>query len=224
MPFLGHLAGFILPRDVVEQKLSQGDCQNMSVASLRPFSFLVKYGKLLPEEEMKKILILLLMMLAVLSCQKKEEPQSQSQTAFPPVQTADEIKHLQEIVAGDPKNLDAWTELGNHLMDAGRFQEAIDAYDKSLALDQKNVDVRVDMGVCYRRIGKPEIAVREFRKAIEFNPNHVNAHKNLAIVLEYDMRDGAAAAAEFQKTLDLDPQAPDAERIKQEIEKLKAAK
>ena len=123
----------------------------------------------------------------------------------------------------DPHNGKAWIRLGNLLMDTNRFGEAIDSYQKALDIDPGNVDVRVDMGVCYRNTGKPEIAVKEFRKAIEINPSHVNAHKNLAIVLAYDLHDSAGAAKEFEKSLQLEPNAPDAARIKNEIQKLRAS-
>jgi cytochrome c-type biogenesis protein CcmH/NrfG len=177
---------------------------------------------------MKKIIVIFFAFaVLVTACQKKEEeaPRS-SYPAGPvesgPMQTLDEIKLLQDAVKKDPGNVEAWTKLGNDLMDGARFDEAIDAYQKALALAPKNVDVRVDMGTCYRRTGRPEIAAREFRKAIEIDPNHVTAHKNLAIVLAYDMKDNKDALEQFEKALALEPNAEDAGRIKMEIERLKA--
>ncbi len=179
---------------------------------------------------MKKLLIVTLILLSGLACQKKDEkPQYQ----FPagggplqggPVQGHDEIKMLKDILAKDPKNLDAWITLGNKSMDNRSFNDAVEAYEKALAIDPKNVDVRVDLGTCYKNIGKPDIAVREYRKAIEINPNHLYAHKNMAVVLAYDLKDTAQAVKELEKVLQIAPGAPDAEQVRQEIQKMKSVK
>ena len=110
------------------------------------------------------------------------------------------------------------------MMDSSRFSEAIDAYEKALALEPKNADVRVDLGTCYRNTGKPDMAVKEYRKALEVNPQHMHALKNMGIVYAYDLRDSKEAVKAFEKALSIAPNDPDAERLKQEIQKLKAAK
>jgi regulator of sirC expression with transglutaminase-like and TPR domain len=83
--------------------------------------------------------------------------------------------------------------------------------------------VRVDMGTCYRNSGKPDIAVKEYRKAIEMNPKHPNAHRNLGVVLE-ELGDPAGAAKEFETYLQLAPNAPDAATIRSIVGRLKASK
>jgi tetratricopeptide (TPR) repeat protein len=109
-------------------------------------------------------------------------------------------------------------------MDTSRFSEAVEAYQKALDIDPKNVDVRVDMGTCYRKLGKPDVAVKEYRKALELDPQHLHALKNLGIVFAYDLHDSKEAVKAFEKALAIAPNDPDAERLKQEIQKLKAAK
>jgi tetratricopeptide (TPR) repeat protein len=178
---------------------------------------------------MKKIIFVLLVIMATVGCQQKEEPKPQNQ--FPTgtlpsgqLQTQDDIRILNEAVKKDPRNLDAWIKLGNTMMDTSRFNEAILAYQKVLDIDPKNVDVRVDMGTCYRSIGRPDMAVKEYRKALEINPKHLNGHKNLAIVLAFDLHDNKQAIKEFEKSLEIAPNAPEAAQIRQEIQELKAAK
>jgi tetratricopeptide (TPR) repeat protein len=110
------------------------------------------------------------------------------------------------------------------MMDSTRFNEAVDAYAKALELDPKNVDVRVDMGTCLRNSGKPDLAIKEYKKAIEINPNHVHAHLNLGVVLSSDKKDYKAAVSEFEKGLSLNPNLPNAQAIRQEIQRLKTLK
>lgn len=189
---------------------------------------------------MRKLGIVVVLSLLLFACQKDD---SKPQYQFPsgggaasggpvgggPVQVGtlqnqDELKLLQEAVAKDPKNVQLWIRLGNLSMDGGRFQEAIDAYQEALKFDPKNADVRVDMGTCYRSAGKPDVAVKEYRKALEVNANHLNAHKNLGVVLAYDLGDKVQAVREFEKVLQIAPNAPDAVQIQQEIQKLKMSK
>ena len=178
---------------------------------------------------MKKIISVLLLIMATAGCQQKEEPKPQYQ--FPtgpvqagPLQVQDDIKILNEAVKKDPRNIDAWIKLGNTMMDTSRFNEAIDAYQKALGIDPKNIDVRVDMGTCYRNAGRPDMAVKEYKQALEINPKHLNGRKNLGVVLAYDLHDNKQAAKEFEKYLEIAPNAPDAAQIRQEIQKLKSVK
>jgi len=167
------------------------------------------------------VLVCLVAVFLFANCQKKEEPKVQ--TPFPAGTMAmqDKIPQLQELVRQNPKNLNAWIELGNSLMDSGRFTEAVDAYQKALELDPKNTDVRVDMGTCYRSAGQPEKAAEEYRKAISLTPGHPNAHRNLGIVLAFDLKNKREAIKEFEEYLRVAPNAPDAEKTSQLIAELK---
>jgi Flp pilus assembly protein TadD len=173
---------------------------------------------------MRKILIICLATLLFLAnCTKKEEPKSQTPLSAGPIGTQSEILRLQELVRQSPNNPNAWIELGNILMDSSRFHEAVDAYQKALKMDEKNVDVRVDMGTCYRLIGRSDKAVEEYSKAIAINPGHLNAHRNLGIVLAFDFKKKRDGIKELEEYLRLAPKAPDAEKMRQLIAKLKAS-
>jgi tetratricopeptide (TPR) repeat protein len=167
------------------------------------------------------VLVCLAAVLLFTNCQKKEEPKVQSPFPAGTMVMQNKIPQLQELVRQDPKNLNALVELGNSLMDSGRFPEAVDAYQKALALDPKNTDVRVDMGTCYRSAGQPEKAAEEYKKAIASNPGHPNAHRNLGIVLAFDLKNKQEAIKEFEEYLRVAPAAPDAEKTSQLIAELK---
>ena len=176
--------------------------------------------------QMKRLLIVcgaFLFLFLLTNCQKKEGPKMQTPSPAEAERVQNQILQLQEMVRQNPRNLNAWIQLGDISMDSSRFYEAIDAYQKALALDEKNVNVRVDLGTCYRSVGKPDKAAEEYRKAIAINPNHINAHRNLGIVLAFDLNDKKGAIKEFQEYLRLSPQAPDATQMGQLIEKLRAS-
>ncbi|MBF0559428.1 MAG: tetratricopeptide repeat protein [Nitrospirae bacterium] len=173
---------------------------------------------------MKKIIIGIMFFVAVLGCSQKEEQKSQPRFPGGCVQAgnpSNEERQLRDTLARNPKNVDAWTGLGDMLMDAKRFKEAVEAYQKSLEINPDNIDVRVDMGTCLRQSGKPDMAVLEYKKALQINPGHVNAHKNLAVVLGEDFKDYAGSIRELETAISLDPNAPDVAAMRQQIERWK---
>jgi tetratricopeptide (TPR) repeat protein len=172
---------------------------------------------------MKKLVIVLILCFSLLAnCQKQEEQPVQTPMPSGPIQMNQEIQILKNAVKQDPANVGAWIRLGNLLMDSARYPEAIDAYEKALELDPKNVDVRVDMGTCYRRVRRADRAAEEFRKAISINPLHPFAHRNLGVVLAFDLNDKKQAIKEFEEYLKLSPDTPDAEQIKKLVNELKS--
>ena len=182
---------------------------------------------------MKRALLVLLIATAVIvGCKQQQQAQwsqgqaGQNQVVVPPpmIKSPQEIQQLESLAKANPKNADAWIALGNAQMDAQRFAEAIISYQRSLEIDPKNVDVRVDMGTCYRGVGQPEKAIEEYRKGQKYDPRHPMAHMNAGVVLAFDLGRKAEAAKEFEKYLELAPNAPNAADIRQEIQKLKAAK
>ncbi len=173
---------------------------------------------------MKKIIIAVMVVLSAVACKQKEEPKGQYQFPAGALQAQDDTKLLEDLVKKDPGNVEAWIKLGNILMDTRRFNEAIDAYQKALAINPKNIDVIVDMGTCFRNSGKPDLAVKEYRKALEMDPRHLNAHMNLGIVLAYDLHDTAQASKEFEKVLEIDPNGPNSAQARSVLQQLRAKK
>jgi len=181
---------------------------------------------------MKHAMLILLVAAAVVSGCKQQQAQwsqgqaGQNQVVAPPasIKSPQEVQQLESLAKANPNNVNAWIALGNAQMDAQRFAEAIIAYQRALELDPKNVDVRVDMGTCYRGVHQPEKAVEEYRKAMKIDPRHPMAHMNAGVVLAFDLGRKAEAVKEFEKYVELAPNAPNAADIRQEIQKLKAAK
>jgi tetratricopeptide (TPR) repeat protein len=138
------------------------------------------------------------------------------------VEVASQIQTWKEIVKKDPKNLPAWAELGNLYFDSGQPKEAIDAYSRYLAAKPDNPDVRTDMGIMYRKSGQFDRALEEFRKAAQSDPKHVNSRYNIGLVLLHDKQDMKGAIKAWEEYLKVDPHSERAQRIRAQIEKMKA--
>jgi tetratricopeptide (TPR) repeat protein len=175
------------------------------------------------------VVFALLVAVALAGCKQQQQSQwsqgqaGQNQVVAPPamVKNSTEIQQLETIAKANAGNANAWIALGNAQMDAQRFAEAISSYQRALNLDPKNVDVRVDMGTCYRGVGQPEKALEEYKKASTINPRHPMAQMNAGVVYAYDLGRKAEAIKSFEKYLELAPNAPNAADIRGEIQKLK---
>lgn len=138
------------------------------------------------------------------------------------IEVASQIKTLKEIVKKDPKNLPAWVELGNLYFDTDQPKEAIEAYSQYLAVKPDNPDVRTDMGIMYRKLGQFDKAIKEFRKAAQSDPKHVNSRYNIGLVLLHDKQDIKSAIKAWEDYLKVDPNSERAQRIRAQIEKMKS--
>ncbi len=138
------------------------------------------------------------------------------------IEVASQIQALKEIVRKDPKNLPAWVELGNLYFDTDQPKESIEAYSRYLAVKPDNPDVRTDMAIMYRKLGQFDKALEEFKKAAQSDPKHVNSRYNIGIVLLHDKQDIQGAIKAWEEFLKVDPNSERAQRIRAQIEKMKA--
>ncbi len=138
------------------------------------------------------------------------------------IEVASQIETLKEIVKKDPKNLPAWVELGNLYFDSDRPREAIEAYRQYLAIKPDNPDVRTDMGIMYRKLGQFDRALEEFRKAAQIDPKHVVSRYYIGLVLLHDKQDIKGAIKAWEEYLKVDSNSERAQRIRAQIEKMKA--
>jgi cytochrome c-type biogenesis protein CcmH/NrfG len=138
------------------------------------------------------------------------------------VEVSAKIQSLKEIVKKDPKNLSAWVELGNLYFDSGQPKEAVEAYRQYLAVKPDNPDVRTDLGIMYRALGEFDRAIEEFKKAAQSDPKHANSRYNMGIVLLHDKGDIKGAINAWEEYLKADPSSERAQRIRSQIQKMKA--
>ena len=122
-----------------------------------------------------------------------------------------QIAGLKDQVARDPRNFDALVQLGNMYMDAAKFPQAIDYYQKALAVREEPV-VRTDLGICLKQTGQLDQALAAFRRASSEAPQEWQADYNAAIVLA-DLRRFREARALTAKLKTSHPNEPDVQKL-----------
>ena len=94
-------------------------------------------------------------------------------------------------------------------------------YQKVAAIDPRNAAILFfNTGAKSWNENRPKEALVAYRKAVEIDPNYAQAHRELARVL-MAQQDFAGALQHFQEYLKLNPKAPDAKEIQENIALLK---
>ncbi len=83
--------------------------------------------------------------------------------------------------------------LANALTGVGRYQDAVEACHRALALDPGLAMAQSNLGVALRALGRPTLAIAAFRAAIAMQPQRAEAYSNLGVLLtEQGRREEAA--------------------------------
>jgi len=153
------------------------------------------------------------------SAPPQQQPQQQSGMTN---EQAKAILSLEQEVAANPSNVDAWTQLGHVYFDTNNPAKAIRAYEKSLELRPDDPNVLTDLGVMYRRNGQPQKALEAFDKAMTVDPGHQQSRFNKGIVLRYDMNDREGAIKAWEELLKINPNAlaPNGQPVSEAIKSL----
>ena len=93
---------------------------------------------------------------------------------------------------------------GAKLVEQGRMEEALKAFQKAVELDANDAVARLNLAYSYDRQGRPEEAITEYQRAIELSPSNLLAYNNLGVLYDkmglYD-----EAIGEFQRALEINP-------------------
>ncbi|HON77863.1 MAG TPA: tetratricopeptide repeat protein [Spirochaetota bacterium] len=109
-------------------------------------------------------------------------------------------KKITEAQPGSEHARIAYVNIGTIMDDAQRYGDAVNAYEKALAISPKDDMVLYNLGITYRKSGKPEKAIEVWKKAVELNPREP---KPLMAIADYYYRNNYLdmASDEYQKIL-----------------------
>jgi predicted O-linked N-acetylglucosamine transferase (SPINDLY family) len=104
------------------------------------------------------------------------------------------IESYQAILELDPNSFPALINLGNIFKDRGKYQDALDMYEKALAIPEKLEEEQVklkqarvhnNIANIYKDRGQNAEAIEHFRLAVKFDPSLSMAQSNLLFSLNY---------------------------------------
>ncbi len=106
----------------------------------------------------------------------------------------------------DPKYPELYANMGALYLQMGKIDEAIETYERALALHASGTDwIRINLGSALRKKGDIEGALHQYDLAIQASPSSAPAHFNKGNAL-YAQGKIQEAIQEYTRALELDPQ------------------
>jgi hypothetical protein len=120
-----------------------------------------------------------------------------------------------------PNDAKLLNQIGIVYRSAHQFSEAETYFQKSLAVDPKNADVRTDMAACMFYSGDTDGAISELDQSLKYDPKHAGALMNLGIIKWKGKNDTQGAIASWEKLLKLNPNFPQKDQVEHLIAEVK---
>jgi cytochrome c-type biogenesis protein CcmH/NrfG len=117
------------------------------------------------------------------------------------------IASLEQATRDNPKEVQAWVQLGHAYFDTGQAKQAIAAYTTALGLKPDDVNVMTDLGVMYHEDKQHQKAIELFDQVLKLDPAHEQARFNKGVVLLTGLNDRPGALAEWKELVRRHPMA-----------------
>jgi Tfp pilus assembly protein PilF len=114
------------------------------------------------------------------------------------------LKLLQQIVASDPKDFEAWTEIGTLYFERSEMSEARKAYDAALKAKPDFIVAVMNLGKLHMAGKSYEEAAAVFEKAVEVDRGSADAHHFLGEAY-LQLKKGSKAVPVLNEAIRLDP-------------------
>jgi protein O-GlcNAc transferase len=102
-----------------------------------------------------------------------------------------------------PGDVDGRKDYGLCLMELGSWEEALTALEPLAAAHKEMFSACANLAIVYRQLGRIQDAIAQFRKAIELDPDHLDAQNSLLFALNYSDRHDATAIADEHRAFGL---------------------
>lgn len=163
---------------------------------------------------------------ATVSARQEGSPVAAQSTAAPAPAQLKEVADTQAAplmakLKSDPENAEILTAIGNLYYDAQQYPAAVDYYTRALRVKPADAAVRTDMGTGFWFMGNADRAITEFEKALTYVPDNPNTLFNLGLVKWKGKRDGAGAAAAWERLLKIDPNYEQKAQVEQMLAEVK---
>ncbi len=127
--------------------------------------------------------------------------------------TLEQMKHMADVQAqplldklkNDAGNADLLAQIGNVYRSAHQFKDAAAYYEKSLAVNPKNVAIRTEMASCLYYTGDVDGALSQLAQSLKDDPKDANTLFNLGVIRWDAKKDKPGAVAAWRELLKSNP-------------------
>jgi tetratricopeptide (TPR) repeat protein len=79
------------------------------------------------------------------------------------------------------KTAEYWFYLGYYYGEAGKWNDAVEAFKQSIRIEPDNANTHYNLGVAYGKLGMYKEAIEAYKQAIRIKPDYAEAHHNLGV-------------------------------------------
>ena len=130
----------------------------------------------------------------------------------------DDVALWTRTLADEPNSTRARVWLALYLKDDGRREEAMALLDEAIRVNPQDVSGYINRGILWGEMGYYDRAEADLSEAVKRRPESAAAHWNMAVMLQFK-GDLEGMMREVEKTLELNPDHPQALQAKQALEK-----
>ncbi|PYS43431.1 MAG: hypothetical protein DMG14_00995 [Acidobacteria bacterium] len=130
-------------------------------------------------------------------------------------------RRVDEELAKNPNNTEIITLYANFLFNQGKFNEAVEWFEKALAVQPNNLDVRTDLATALWNAGQKDKAMAEYQRILKADPKNMATLHNLVIV-HLEERDFTAAEQVLKQMESIDPKYEGLEALRKRLAELKS--
>ena len=97
------------------------------------------------------------------------------------------VHHYRQAIEDDSSYVDAYTNLGKVYSDTEEYEMAADAYEKVLTLsppEDQLPGIHLNLGVSYMGMDRIDDAIREWKRAVDLQPDYMDAYMNLGTAFQ----------------------------------------
>lgn len=112
------------------------------------------------------------------------------------------MKYYEGAARLDEGYADAWAGQGLVRLSETKYVEAVECFTKAISINPRDPELFQDRGVTFGQCGRPDLAVKDFSRAIALKPDFTRAYAARAYAYMI-MNKGEAACRDLQKACDL---------------------
>ena len=112
--------------------------------------------------------------------------------------------YLWSYLASAPQRAEAEFKEGMSLMSPGRYPDAIQHFNRALAIKSQYPEAYLERANAHRMVGETDAALADYQAAADLKSSLVAAHNGIAMIY-LDRKDTRHALEEFTKSLNLQP-------------------
>ena len=118
--------------------------------------------------------------------------------------TEADIRRLRQLADAKPSDAGLQFDLGNRLRQAGRRDEAVEVFKRSLQNHPEDVAMYQTLGDTYQEMGRLDEALAQYQAAVLAGPRNAAAYNKLGMALSERARYDEAMQA-FRRCIEIDP-------------------